>query len=152
VIDLILHIQQEEYNIPITKDDQPDLLNVKNFYQKGNGNFWLALYDEKVIGTVALLDIGNQQVALRKMFVDENYRGRKFKTSYLLLNHATEWAKKKGVQEVYLGTTLQFTRAQKFYERNDFQCVEPENLPEKFPIMEVDKKFYKKSLCYPAGA
>lgn len=32
VIDLILHIQQQEYNIPITKSDQPDLYTIEDFY------------------------------------------------------------------------------------------------------------------------
>ena len=42
VVDLILHIQQQEYNIQITKDDQPDLFTIEEFYQTGNGNFWVA--------------------------------------------------------------------------------------------------------------
>src|ERR1700730_5546360 len=95
IVDLILHIQNEEYNIPITKEDQPDLFNVKNFYQNNNGNFWVALCGDKVVGTVALLDIRNQQVALRKMFVSQDYRGRTFNTANLLLNNAISWAKKK---------------------------------------------------------
>ena len=59
VIDLILHIQQKEYNVAITKNDQPDLLSIKDFYQTGNGNFWVAIQDDTVIGTISLLDIGN---------------------------------------------------------------------------------------------
>ena len=55
VVDLIVHIQQKEYNVPITKEDQPDLLEVETFYQKDYGNFWVAIYDGKVVGTVALL-------------------------------------------------------------------------------------------------
>jgi len=59
VVDLILHIQQLEYNIAITKNDQPDLFEIEEFYQKENGNFWIALYDNKMVGTISLLDIGN---------------------------------------------------------------------------------------------
>lgn len=143
IIDLIIHIQQDEYDIPITKDDQPDLFNVENFYQKGNGNFWVALCAGKVVGTVALLDIGNRQAALRKMFVAKDYRGKTFNTASLLLNSALEWAKKKAVREIILGTTLQFVAARRFYEKNGFQSVSPEDLPVNFPIMQVDKKFYK---------
>lgn len=47
VIDLILQIQQQEYNISITKDDQPDLFTIEEYYQTANGNFWVALYDKK---------------------------------------------------------------------------------------------------------
>ncbi|MET3287528.1 UNVERIFIED_CONTAM: hypothetical protein ABID98_000098 [Brevibacillus sp. OAP136] len=59
IIDLILHIQQNEYNVPITKEQQPDLLDIEHYYQQGTGNFWVALAGDKVVGTVALLDIGN---------------------------------------------------------------------------------------------
>ena len=71
---LILSIQQTEFQIPITLQDQPDLSDISNFYQKNNGNFWVAVLENIVIGTIALLDIGNNSGALRKMFVDANYR------------------------------------------------------------------------------
>ncbi|SOC41563.1 GNAT family N-acetyltransferase [Ureibacillus acetophenoni] len=146
VVDLILHIQQQEYNIEITKDDQPDLFTIEDFYQKGNGNFWVALYDEKVVGTISILDIGNNQVALRKMFVDKEFRGSKFKTATLLLHNAINWAKNRSVQTIYLGTTPQFLAAHRFYEKNGFTSIDQQELPENFPVLNVDKKFYKFSL------
>ena len=145
VADLILHIQQQEYNIPITKNDQPDLFTIEDFYQKGNGNFWVAIYDDKVVGTISLLDIGNNQVALRKMFVDKEYRGSKFKTASLLLNNAIKWAKECSIKTVYLGTTPQFLAAHRFYEKNGFTSIGLKDLPENFPVLNVDKKFYKSS-------
>ncbi|ACO28293.1 acetyltransferase, GNAT family [Bacillus cereus 03BB102] len=39
VVNLIVHIQQKEYNIPITKEEQPDLLEIGTFYQRNHGNF-----------------------------------------------------------------------------------------------------------------
>jgi len=75
VIDLIVSIQQREFNIPITAEDQPDLLDIPNYYQKNCGIFWVALHNEDVVGTISLLDIGNGQSALRKMFVPQHYRG-----------------------------------------------------------------------------
>jgi len=35
VIDLIVAIQRKEFDIPITADDQPDLKNIPEYYQKG---------------------------------------------------------------------------------------------------------------------
>ncbi|HDX9579766.1 GNAT family N-acetyltransferase [Bacillus cytotoxicus] len=143
VLDLILSIQQDEYNIPISKEDQPDLLTIESVYQPGNGNFWIALYQGEVVGTIALLDIGNRQVALRKMFVKKEFRGKTFQTASLLLHNAIAWAKTKEVKEIYLGTTLQFVAAHRFYEKHHFENVEMDTLPINFPIMQVDKKFYK---------
>ena len=102
VLDLILHIQQQEYNIQITKEDQPDLFTIEEFYQTGNGNFWVAICDDKVVGTISLLDIGNHQIALRKMFVDKEYRGAKFKTASLLLNNAIKWARERQLKKCIL--------------------------------------------------
>lgn len=143
VLDLILQIQQDEFNIPITKEDQPDLLCIERFYQNGCGNFWVALDGDKVVGTIALLDIGNHQTALRKMFVAKEYRGQVHKTAHLLLNNAFRWASEKGVQEIYLGTTVQFLAAHRFYEKNGFQEISTQELPSTFPVLAVDKKFYK---------
>ncbi|MFC5471592.1 GNAT family N-acetyltransferase [Cohnella suwonensis] len=143
VVELILNIQQNEYNIPITKHDQPDLFNIVSFYQNGTGNFWVALHNDRVIGTIALVDIGNNQVALRKMFVEESYRGKIFSTASQLLCTVLEWAKVKSIKEVILGTTLQFVAAHRFYEKNGFVSVSVDELPANFPVMAVDKKFYK---------
>jgi N-acetylglutamate synthase-like GNAT family acetyltransferase len=143
VVDLILQIQQQEYDIPITKEDQPDLFTIESFYQTGTGNFWVALFDGKVIGTISLLDIGNHQVALRKMFVHKDYRGATYKTASLLLKNAIDWATEKSVHSIYLGTTPQFLAAHRFYEKNGFESIEVTDLPQQFPVLAVDKRFYK---------
>ncbi|MFA9456862.1 GNAT family N-acetyltransferase [Halalkalibacter sp. AB-rgal2] len=143
VIELILHIQQKEYDIAITKEDQPDLFTIEDSYQKGNGNFWVALYDGEVVGTISLLDIGNQHVALRKMFVQKEFRGATFKTAWLLLQTALIWAKERSIEIVYLGTTEQFLAAHRFYEKNGFITIDMDDLPKAFPVLEVDRKFYK---------
>jgi len=92
MIDLIVNIQQKEFGIDITANDQPDLCDIESFYQKENGNFWVALSGEKVIGTISLLDIGNNQAALRKMFVSKAYRGGDHKVAPSLLNVLLTWA------------------------------------------------------------
>ena len=117
VIDLILGIQKNEFEIPITLALQPDLNEISKFYQVNNGNFWIARVDDSVVGTIALLDIGNRQAALRKMFVSDHYRGKEFGVGQSLLHTLTDWAKHKGILEIYLGTTEKFIRAQRFYEK-----------------------------------
>ncbi len=143
VAHLILSIQTEEFEIPITIQQQPDLNEIPKFYQVNNGNFWIARIDDKVIGTIALLDIGNNQTALRKMFVAKDYRGKEFNVGQILLNTLLAWAKHKGITEIFLGTTEKFTRAQRFYEKNGFIEIAKQNLPKEFPVMEVDVKFYQ---------
>jgi N-acetylglutamate synthase-like GNAT family acetyltransferase len=139
---LIVGIQQEEFNIPITLADQPDLNNIRDFYQVGHGNFWVATVDGKIAGTIALLDIGNGQGALRKMFVHEKYRGKELGIGKTLLNTLLQWVKDKRFLEVFLGTTEKFIAAQRFYEKNSFKEISKDQLPKEFPIMKVDVKFY----------
>ncbi len=142
IIDLILDIQCKEFNIPITREEQPDLGDIPSFYQTGSGNFWVAVCDDKVVGTVALLDIGNNQVALRKLFVTPAYRGSLYNTAKLLVSSLLEWAGEHKVEEIFLGTTAKFLAAHRFYEKNGFTEITRQNLPEAFPIMKVDTKFY----------
>lgn len=143
VIKLILNIQQNEFNIPIRKEDQPDLSDIPNFYQTGVGNFWVAFHGKMVVGTVALIDIGNKQVALRKMFVKEDYRGKSFNVAQNLLFELFKWAAENGIKEIYLGTTEKFLAAHRFYEKNGFVQIAKDNLPSNFPIMKVDTRFYR---------
>ncbi len=143
VVDLILNIQQNEFCLPITAEDQPDLADIPGFYQKGCGNFWVAVQENRVVGTIALLDIGNRQAALRKMFVHEGYRGQATGTAKKLLNSLLLWGQKKNIQTIYLGTTSKFLAAHRFYEKNGFMEITRDGLPHTFPIMKVDTKFYR---------
>jgi N-acetylglutamate synthase-like GNAT family acetyltransferase len=143
VVDVILPIQQLEFCIPITLHAQPDLLDIPGFYQKGKGNFWVALHGSEIVGTIALLDIGNCQGALRKMFVVERFRGSKQGVARRLLGVLLQWCKQHDVCEIYLGTTAKFLAAHRFYEKNGFSQIGPNELPGSFPVMSVDTKFYQ---------
>ena len=143
VSSLIVGIQRDEFEIAITLEDQPDLQDIVGFYQQGAGNFWVALAEDKVVGTVALLDLGNHQAALRKMFVHASYRGPVPGVSARLLQTLLEWCRAQGVKEIYLGTTEKFQAAHRFYERNGFELVPAGELPPPFPKMAVDTRFYR---------
>ena len=143
---LIVGIQRDEFQIPITLEDQPDLQDIPAFYQHGAGNFWVALSEGKVVGTVALLDLGNSQGALRKMFVHASHRGAAHGVSARLLATLLEWAVTHEVKQVYLGTTEKFLAAHRFYERNGFQQIADNDLPPAFPKMAVDTRFYLRAL------
>ncbi|BBB91405.1 MAG TPA: GNAT family N-acetyltransferase [Methylomusa anaerophila] len=143
IIDLILDIQQNEFQIPIKKEDQPDLNDIPNFYQALHGNFWMAICNNRVVGTISLRDIGNKQGALRKMFVKAAYRGSSYNIGKLLLLNLIHWAREHYIQEIYLGTTEKFLAAHRFYEKNGFVQIAKADLPDAFPIMKVDSRFYR---------
>ena len=146
VQDLVLTIQQHEFGIPITLEEQPDLLNIPGFCQKDEGNFWVALAGSEIVGTIALLDIGEGLGVLRKMFVKEAWRGKTYGVAKNLLETLIAWAKDKRFREIYLGTTARYLAAHRFYEREGFQEILPEKLPAAFPRVAVDSKFYRLEL------
>lgn len=142
IIDLILDIQRNEFGLPTTLEAQPDLESIPSSYQTSKGNFWMVINNDKVIGTIALFDIGNSRGALRKMFVHKDFRGKEFGVGQTLLNTLLDWAKQKKFKEILLGTTEEFVAAQRFYEKNGFVEIDKQLLPAEFPIMKVDVKFY----------
>lgn len=145
VCTLINGIQRAEFGIDITVEDQPDLLGIPEFYQWGCGNFWVARDGSRVAGTIALLDIGHNQAVLRKMFVHRDHRGTG--AAKALLSIALDWARVHETSELLLGTTPKFLAAHRFYEKNGFVEIAKDALPDRFPVMEVDTKFYSYSLA-----
>ncbi len=141
--DLILPIQQIEFNVPITLEGQPDLLDIESNYFKDGGNFWGALHAEnELIGSIALLSVGHQTAALRKMFVKKEFRGRELNIAQDLLEILIRYCRDKQLTDIYLGTVDVLKAAQRFYERNGFEKIPAEALPAYFPRMKADNVFY----------
>lgn len=142
VVDLILPIQQLEFNVSITVNDQPDLLDINAYYQQPGGNFWGAFSNGELVGTIALIAIGHQAGAIRKMFVKKEFRGKEKSIAQQLLNHLMAYCEAKNITDIYLGTIAQMNAAQRFYERNGFSPIAADHLPSYFPRMQVDNLFY----------
>ena len=139
---LINAIQREEFAIPITLAEQPDLADIEGAYRNGAGAFWVAEAASRIVGTIALIDIGDGGGALRKMFVDKDFRGAKKGVANGLLETLLAHARANGLARIFLGTTAAFLAAHRFYEKSGFQLVDEADLPETFPRMAVDTRFY----------
>lgn len=147
VTNLIIQIQRDEFGIDITLNDQPDLLNISQFYQSNRGNFWCAINSyEEIIGTIALIDIEDRMGVIRKMFVRKDCRGREKNVAKDLLDVLENWARKEQFTTLYLGTVDKLKAAQKFYFKNDYKTIDPSLLPVSFPRMAVDNLFFAKTL------
>jgi N-acetylglutamate synthase-like GNAT family acetyltransferase len=129
VTGVILPIQCEEFGVAITAADQPDLAAIAEFYLPAKGGFWVAVKDGRIVGTVGLKDIGNDTAALRKMFVAAEVRGREFGVAARLLAALFEHASDDGLKTILVGTTDRFVAAHRFYEKNGFDEIAPEDLP-----------------------
>lgn len=146
VIDLILPIQQIEFRVNISIDDQPDLLDIEGSYLAGGGCFLGAFVNGELVGTIALIRFAADSGAIRKMFVKKEYRGKERGIASLLLQQLFSICREKGISHVYLGTVTVLQAAIRFYEKNGFELTERTALPAAFPLMHMDTVFFQKHI------
>jgi N-acetylglutamate synthase-like GNAT family acetyltransferase len=145
IVQMILHIQQVEFGVPLTIADQPDLLDIENFYQVKGGNFWIALNnDYEVVGTIALIDNDEAYGTVRKMFVRADYRGKEKRVAMFLFGKLEQQARDNGMHALYLGTVEILKASHGFYKKNGFEQIDKKLLPQNFPLMKVDTMFFRK--------
>ena len=140
VIDLILHIQNEEYEINLSIEEQPDLLNVEERYLKDGGNFLIAVHDHEVIGTLAYMNYGNGNAVLKKFFVRSDWRSKK--VGLALYEEILEELKSKGYRCALLDTPSAATKSHRFYERAGFKRIAKAELPFEYEYPDRDSYLY----------
>lgn len=82
------------------------------------------------------------------MFVKSEYRGADRGVASGLLSALEGWSPENGYRDIYLVTTPFFNAAHRFYRKNGFEEILKEELPESFPVMNVDRIFFHKELQY----
>lgn len=143
IIDIIIPIQQIEFKVPVTLEDQPDLLDIETNYHQTGGNFWGAKVNGQLVGTIGLIITDGKIGTVRKMFLRKEYRGRELGIAQALLNTLIDYCKQNQIADVYLGTVEALKAAHRFYERNGFTRVAKADLPKSFPLMATDTMFYQ---------
>ena len=146
VIKLILPIQQIEFNVPVTLQDQPDLLDIDSSYHRNGGGFWGAFREDELVGTIGLINIGHHSGAIRKMFVKQDFRGKDQGIAQKILETLIGYSVEKNITDLYLGTVPVLKAAMRFYERNGFIKIGIDRLPDYFPRMKADTVFYQLKL------
>lgn len=138
VENLVLGIQNDEFGLGLTAQDQPDLPNIEEFYK--NGRFWVALNEnDQLMGTIGIEPLTDGQASLRKMFLDKSMRGNKDENlAQRLFETLLQYAQEKGYQELWLDTPPPAKAAHRFYERNGFELMPSERTPStyKHPAIE----------------
>jgi hypothetical protein len=121
-------IQRDEFGIPISYEDQPDLHDIHGFYRKGRGEFRVAIMDTGIVGSIATLDIG------------AGYRERSGCTAQdVRKKRIPRFAARHGAAR----TLLQCLVAHRFYEKAGFELTDEQSLSDRFPRMTVDTRFYR---------
>jgi|SRR2546421_9851364 len=82
---------------------------------------WVALADGGVVGSVALRELGDGCVELKRMYVRPGERGRGLGRELLAV--ALGWARANGAGAVRLDTSERMVAAQRLYEAHGFKRV-----------------------------
>jgi len=119
VVDVIDKVLRDIKVIPESSDriEDEDLFKISQIYND-RGRFWVAIESDKIIGTVAIRDLGNNVAKLNRMFVLVDYHGSGIGQE--LLNTAINFAKGQKYSEIILNTSILMHRAHHFYEKNGF--------------------------------
>jgi len=131
---------EKEFTLAITSQQSTRIHEV---YRLPDQKFWVALHENKIVGTIGLHLFLNNTAVLKRMMVDKNYRGKDYKTATRLLNKSFTWAREQGVKQIYLGTMEQFKAAQRFYLKHGFTEIPKEELPADYTSNPIDVLFYK---------
>jgi GNAT superfamily N-acetyltransferase len=108
-------------------------------YSPPHGGIWLAESDGRGIGCVALRPMEDAAAEIKRMFVDESWRGRG--VGRALLETLIAGARARGYNTLRLGTLSDMTAAQGLYQSLGFAPVERYRADEL-----VDTRFYELAL------
>ncbi len=92
-----------------------------------DGFIWLALEDDEIVGSAALVKISEGKFELAKMAVTESSQGKGI--GKMLLKKCLESAKEAAANEIILFSNSQLASAIKLYEKYGFKHIEVENSP-----------------------
>ncbi|WP_297352365.1 GNAT family N-acetyltransferase [Paraburkholderia sp.] len=132
-----------EFDIHDDPRAENDLGDLAHAYQGGASGFWIAISDNRVVGTACLKDLGDGLIAVKRFYVLKEFRGTTIGTAQFLLDHLVQHARQSGAKSLCLGTIELTVAAQRFYEKNGFQKVPRSELPTEQFAAEIDTLFYR---------
>lgn len=121
----------------------PHSVKIAEAYRLPNQRYWVALDGHKVVGTVGVILLAEQNAVLKRMMTDKDYRGASTGLASRLMATAIQWARSHGTTTIYLGTMAQFVAAQRFYQKHGFEEVPLEGLPADLVVNPIDSLHYR---------
>ena len=104
--------------------------------------FYVAEKDKETIGCVALKDIGNKWIKLKRMYVKTQMQRKGIGS--ILLNKCSDFGKEKGFKKIVLTTYPEMKKAVNFYKKHGFEIVK--NPSDKFFTNPNLRKYNKKQI------
>lgn len=113
----------------VEEKDRQTLENPRSTIIDKGGEVFIATRraDDKIIGTVAMIPVTENRAELVKMAVAEEAKG--LGVGHQLGEAAIDWARTKGMQEVFLETNSKLKPALGLYEKLGFKHIDPDDSP-----------------------
>ena len=99
----------------------PDLDNPDDFYIKPGGMFYIIKDEDEIIGTIGIINRGNNLAEFKRFYVDPSYRGKGYGSK--LLKKAIEFCKENKFKKIEFESGKKFKDAHKFYQKRGFKIV-----------------------------
>lgn len=112
VIKLWVDVCVEEHGFYEWKKD------LLSFHEADYEKILVAVFENKVIGTMAYKKINNEIAELKRVYIYPNYRGQGI--SKKLYNAILDIIKENKYKKILVETWEQFESGRKFYEKNNF--------------------------------
>jgi putative acetyltransferase len=106
-----------EFGFEPDPDIDPDLVDPASTYTA----LWVALAGGEVVGSVALRDLGDKELELKRMYLRPAHRG--YGLGKRLLAIQLEWARANGATVIRLDTSERMEAARGLYEAYGFRRV-----------------------------
>lgn len=110
----------EEY-FSVEAHDREMLDAPEEYIINRGGQIFFAEIDDKIVGTVALIAVGDDSFELAKMAVDKNYRG--FRIGEALMAACVEFSAKKGIKKIFLLSHTKLVPAINLYRKFGFEEI-----------------------------
>jgi N-acetylglutamate synthase-like GNAT family acetyltransferase len=136
-----LDIQNNEFKLNLTAEEQPDLIDPLYFYS--GGGFWVAKEEAEIIGSIGLQKLNTEVGIMRKFFVKKELRGAYPSVAALLFDHFIQQAKDLKLKDIFLDTPAVAVASHRFYEKNSFVLINDyKKLPEGYSFPDRNSKVY----------
>jgi GNAT superfamily N-acetyltransferase len=140
---LVLSIQQDEFGLALSADNQPDLTDVAAYFAAPGSAFWVARGSAtgQLVGCIGLEAIAGGHAAMRKFMVAPDWRGRSTGVGAGLHRAFVRHAASQGFATAVLATVQQTLAAQRFYQRAGYRVLTRAELPPGFVPGVLDTVF-----------
>lgn len=147
VIDLVLGVQNDEYKLGITIEEQSDILDIPFHYLRSGGGFWVATDEQgKVVGSIGLMKKSAEVYVLKKFFVYEEYRGKERSMGKDLFQTLLRFANQHGAEVILLDTPSSAERSHQFYRKNGFREITKAELPLQYEYPDRNSLLFRLDL------